>query len=120
MENRELIQRLRQLRELFDEGCDISVGDEGFYIEGRDSHPDDTSETGDIVTVRRYFVGFVTDDADNYYDTLSDVIDKIKADAARLDEIHYIREYSRNHAYDEQARRLRNSSAKGDGAEEAF
>lgn len=78
--NQELIQSLRQIKCLFDDGVTIEIGDEGFTILGYDY----LGERENVNIVRRYFVPFTTDDADNYYDTLEPVLNQIRKETLEL------------------------------------
>ena len=78
-----LVEELRKFSALFDYGCEIGVGEDGIAVEGWDHHPRDTKHDGSFILTRSYYADFnFNEDAGEYEDTLTPLLEKIKADNA--------------------------------------
>lgn len=80
-----LVQQLRKIRDCFDGGCEISVGEDGIGITGYDYHPSAISEDGHILIVREYYADFDYDEEkQEYKDTIAPLLEKIAIETQQL------------------------------------
>ena len=85
----EFLKAMLDLRQLFDLGCEICVGEDGFSITGRDYWPS-TSNIAELTREQSYmervYCGtFDYDEDDKLVDTWTPLIEHIKADNASIE-----------------------------------